>query len=82
MELFARKCHNCDCGMNTGHLWESTYTFCNADCLIEWLFLEETCFYTEWDVENDSDGEVYDEKGKTWILKPKKDKNERDNKTT
>jgi hypothetical protein len=31
--------------------------------------MEEICFYTEWDVESDSDGEVYDEKGNEWELK-------------
>ncbi len=73
MELFARKCHSCGKGMNEGHLWDSTHTFCNSYCLNEWLYLEEICYYTEWEVDSE-DGEVYDEKGKEYTLTPVKEK--------
>ena len=69
MTFYPRKCDNCGCGMDTGYLWDSTETFCTTDCLLEWLYHEEVCFSTEWDVENDSDGEVYDEKGNEWVIK-------------
>ena len=69
MTFYPRKCDNCGCGMDTGYLWDSTETFCTTDCLLESLYHDEVCFYTEWDVENDSDGEVYDEKGNEWVIK-------------
>lgn len=68
MRLFPRKCHTCGCGMEEGHIWDDTHTFCNTDCLTEWLYTEEICYYTTWDVESDSDGQVYDEKGNEWTL--------------
>jgi len=69
MELFARKCHCCGKGMNEGHIWDDIHTFCGTDCLLEWLYMEEICYHTEWYVESDTDGEVYDEKGTAWELK-------------
>ena len=68
MELFPRKCKTCGCGMSEGHIWDDIYTFCTTDCLTEWLYTEEICYYTEWDVESDADGEVYDAKGAKWSL--------------
>lgn len=72
MTFYPRKCDNCGCGMDTGYIWtDSAETFCGTDCLIEWLYQDDTCFYTEWDMESDSDGEVYDERGNKWKIEKK-----------
>ena len=62
IKMFARKCDNCNKGMNEGYLWESGYA-CSDKCLyvdgytkkhFEEDYKADRIYYTEWEeLDND-----------------------------
>ena len=65
-EQFARKCDNCNKGMNKGYLIKEDEYYCSDECLTCWynpneyeqMYEDDNAYYTEWTEEDiDQDDE-------------------------
>lgn len=70
MRLYPRKCEECGKGMDDGWLVYGDTTICSTECLSNFLYREDVCFYTEWEDEDISSGEpMYTSSGDEVYLK-------------
>ena len=72
MFLYTKKCDQCGRGMDDGYVYGWDYHFCGNTCLTAYLYDEDICYYTTFDVKSDTEvgGEAYNEEGEAHLYQP------------
>ena len=79
MKLYPRKCENCGKGMREGYVLHDAGNYCGTDCLLETLYNNDVCYFTDWEDSDVMDeGLMYDSKGSEWNIKQNKTEKKND----